>query len=141
MTRPRLKLVEAVPVREHVHLVENRDPSYPRQAGLTLTDCLWGIAMAPFDADRLRDEMLIDAPRHLPECFDAPIPGRQWYGGCNPDGGHIHPGTGLCSECGARACRECGLENCPDGCEETSATAAGRPPEGSSSRILEDGAA
>lgn len=50
MTRPRLKLVEAVPVREHVHLVENREPSYPRQAGLTLTDCLLGILLAPRDA-------------------------------------------------------------------------------------------
>lgn len=66
-------------------------------------------------------------PVHEPECFDAPIPGRQWYGGCEPGGDwdselgrytgtgpRVNPATGICEGCGAVACRECGRENCPD---------------------------
>lgn len=55
-----------------------------------------------------------DWPIHQPECFDAPIPGRQWYGGCDPDRPRVDPATGICVSCGGRACRDCGRENCPD---------------------------
>ncbi len=57
-----------------------------------------------------------DWPRHQPECFDAPIPGRQWYGGCEP-GARVNPATGLCGCCGGSGCTVCGRENCPD-CDE-----------------------
>lgn len=53
------------------------------------------------------DDLHEDWPRHQPIAPDAPIPGRQWYGGCNPDGGHVSP-AGVCSECGETACPTCG---------------------------------
>lgn len=68
-----------------------------------------------------------DWPVHQPECFDAPILGRQWYAGCEPGGDldhetglyhgsgpRVNPATGVCEGCGEQACRECGLQNCPD---------------------------
>ncbi len=66
-----------------------------------------------------------DWPVHQPECFTAPIPGRQWYSACEPAdydsergyygaAGYIDPATGKCSSCGESACEECGRDNCPD---------------------------
>ena len=75
--------------------------------------------MTPSDRD--------DWPIHQPEAFDAPIPGRQWYGGCEPGGDwdselgrytgtgpRVDPATGRCESCGELACPECGRQNCPD---------------------------
>lgn len=53
-------------------------------------------------------------PVHQPEAFDAPIPGRHWYSGCDPDRPRVNPETGRCEDCGEPACRECGRANCPD---------------------------
>jgi hypothetical protein len=53
-------------------------------------------------------------PVHQPEAFDAPIPGRQWYGGCDPDRPRVNPQIAVCESCGATACIICGRENCPD---------------------------
>lgn len=68
-----------------------------------------------------------DWPVHQPEAYDAPIPGRHWYRGCEPGGDwdseigdytgigpRVNPGTGRCESCGAEACPECGREGCPD---------------------------
>ncbi len=53
-------------------------------------------------------------PRHQPAAPEAPIPGRHWYAGCDPDGPVV--GTdGRCEGCGAEACPECGHEVWPDG--------------------------
>lgn len=73
--------------------------------------------------DDPRDEW----PVHQPECFDAPIPGRQWFGGCEPGGDwdseygrytgtgpRVDPVTGICEGCHRAACPDCGRENCPD---------------------------
>lgn len=54
-----------------------------------------------------------DRPVHQPECFEAPIPGRQWYSACDPDRPRVGS-SGVCEECGERACPECGREGCPD---------------------------
>lgn len=66
-----------------------------------------------------------DWPVHRPEAYDAPIPGRHWYAGCEPadyseeygyhgPGPRVNPATGHCEDCGAEACVDCGRENCPD---------------------------
>lgn len=55
-----------------------------------------------------------DWPRHQPIAPDAPIPGRQWYGGCDPDGGYVSP-EGICSSCHEKACPRCGAGFYPDG--------------------------
>lgn len=55
-----------------------------------------------------------DWPLHRPSAPEAPIPGRFWYAGCNPDGGRIDPETGICDDCGESACRVCGRGDCPD---------------------------
>jgi hypothetical protein len=66
-----------------------------------------------------------DWPVHQPEALDAPIPGRHWYGGCEPadydsevgyygPGPRVDPRTGRCESCGEKACPECGRENCPE---------------------------
>jgi hypothetical protein len=75
-----------------------------------------------------------ERPPHQPEAYDAPIPGRHWYAGCDPDLPRVNA-AGVCEGCGARACPECGRENCPD--HPTTATevilrdeAAGRYPLG-----------
>lgn len=59
-------------------------------------------------------DLRADWPVHQPEAFDAPIPGRQWYSGCDPDRPRVNPATGRCVGCGGVACPVCGLENCPD---------------------------
>lgn len=65
-------------------------------------------------------------PVHQPECHDAPIPGRNWFAGCEPGGDYdaelgTYDGTGprvrpdgTCEGCGGRACPDCGREACPD---------------------------
>lgn len=55
-----------------------------------------------------------DWPFHQPAAPDAPIPGRHWYAGCDPDGPRVNPTTGVCEGCGATACRVCGRDDCPD---------------------------
>lgn len=55
-----------------------------------------------------------DWPVHRPAAPEAPIPGRHWYSGCNPDMPRVNPETGVCEDCGATACRVCGREDCPD---------------------------
>ena len=60
--------------------------------------------------DYLRDGW----PVHQPDAPEAPIPGRHWYSGCNPDRPRVNPSTGICEDCGGRACRVCGREACPD---------------------------
>lgn len=55
-----------------------------------------------------------DWPVHQPEAVDAPIPGRHWYSGCNPDRPRVDPASGRCEDCGMSACSECGREDCPD---------------------------
>lgn len=48
-----------------------------------------------------------DRPVHRPIAPEAPIPGRHWYGGCDPD----RPRVGLdgkCEGCGEAACPDCG---------------------------------
>lgn len=77
--------------------------------------------------DDLEDDPREDWPVHQPECLDAPIPGRVWFGGCEPGGDwdseyarytgsgpRIDPATGVCEGCGERGCRVCGRERCPD---------------------------
>ena len=56
-----------------------------------------------------------DWPRHQPAAPDAPIPGRQWYGGCEDGYPRVDPATGVCEGCGGVACRVCGCEFYPDG--------------------------
>lgn len=55
-----------------------------------------------------------DWPVHRPIAPEAPIPGRHWYGGCNPDRPLVRP-DGLCEDCGETACAECGAGFYPDG--------------------------
>jgi len=52
-------------------------------------------------------------PVHRPAAYDAPIPGRHWYAGCDPDGPRVGP-DGVCEGCGESACPKCGLEDCPE---------------------------
>jgi hypothetical protein len=52
-----------------------------------------------------------DWPVHQPAAPEAPIPGRHWYSGCNPDRPRVRP-DGICEDCGERACPECGREEC-----------------------------
>lgn len=54
-----------------------------------------------------------DWPVHQPAAPDAPIPGRHWYAGCDPDQPRVAP-DGICEGCGESACPECGREKCPD---------------------------
>lgn len=54
-----------------------------------------------------------DYPTHQPSAPEAPIPGRHWYGGCDPDRPRVGP-DGICLGCGEIACPECGREDCPD---------------------------
>lgn len=61
--------------------------------------------MASFDTDR---------PRHQPIAPEAPIPGRHWYSGCDPDGGYVDE-KGICNDCGGHACPECGAGFYADG--------------------------
>ena len=44
---------------------------------------------------------------HQPIAPEAPIPGRHWYSGCDPDGPLVRP-DGICEGCGERACPRCG---------------------------------
>ncbi len=56
----------------------------------------------------------LERPVHQPAAPEAPIPGRHWYSGCDPD----RPTVGLdgvCEGCGQKACPECGHEVWPDG--------------------------
>lgn len=53
-------------------------------------------------------------PVHMPAAPEAPIPGRHWYAGCDPDRPRVNPVTGRCEGCGELACATCGRENCPD---------------------------
>jgi hypothetical protein len=46
-------------------------------------------------------------PIHQPIAPSAPIPGRHWYGGCNPDTPRVRP-DGVCEDCGDHACPVCG---------------------------------
>lgn len=48
-------------------------------------------------------------PVHRPAAGDAPIPGRHWFGGCDPDLPGVTP-DGVCEGCGGLACPECGYE-------------------------------
>jgi hypothetical protein len=93
-------------------------------------DCAADGPLTPEEAVRYRDRLEEERdawPIHQPECFDAPIPGRQWYGGCEPGGDwdsetngyegtgpRVDPSTGRCESCGEQACPECGRQNCPD---------------------------
>lgn len=56
-----------------------------------------------------------DWPIHQPIAPEAPIPGRHWYGGCEPDHPRVNPATGICAGCGQSACPECGHGFYPDG--------------------------
>lgn len=56
-----------------------------------------------------------DWATHQPIAPDAPIPGRQWFGGCDPDLPRVDPATGRCESCGDAACVECGCGFYPDG--------------------------
>lgn len=47
-------LVETCPVPEGLHLVGD---SYPRRAGLSLEEAIWGVAMSPIEAYRLEREL------------------------------------------------------------------------------------
>lgn len=58
--------------------------------------------------------MMDDRPRHRPAAPDAPIPGRQWYGGCDPDLPRVDE-HGHCESCGGDACPVCGYEVYPGG--------------------------
>lgn len=53
-------------------------------------------------------------PVHRPAAPLAPIPGRHWFGGCDPDLPRVRP-DGVCRGCGEKACPECGYERYPDG--------------------------
>lgn len=61
------------------------------------------------DADMLDDRD--DWPVHQPAAPDAPIPGKHWYSGCDPDGPRVRP-DGVCEGCGGHACPHCGKEDC-----------------------------
>jgi hypothetical protein len=58
--------------------------------------------------------MTVDWPTHRPVALDAPIPGRQWYGGCDPDHPRVTP-SGVCESCGEAACPDCGGGRWADG--------------------------
>lgn len=64
--------------------------------------------------ERYAAEQREDWPVHQPDAPEAPIPGRHWYSGCNPDRPRVNPATGCCEDCGDKACVECGREDCPD---------------------------
>lgn len=49
-------------------------------------------------------------PVHQPFAYEAPIPGLNWYSGCDPDRPRVNPETGICESCGATACPTCGSE-------------------------------
>lgn len=73
----------------------------------------WGREQEARDA--ARDDLEAEHeswPVHQPEAHDAPIPGRHWYAGCDPDLPRVRP-DGICEGCGGRACPQCGRENCP----------------------------
>ena len=55
-----------------------------------------------------------DEPTHRPYAPDAPIPGRNWYSGCDPDYPTVDA-NGTCRGCGKKACPECGREKTPKG--------------------------
>lgn len=102
--------------------------------GPTCAECAARGPLTPEEAARWRERQAEDRddwPVHQPECFDAPIPGRQWFSGCEPGGDwdseigaydgigpRVDPSTGVCVGCGRTACRACGRENCPDHQEE-----------------------
>lgn len=48
-------------------------------------------------------------PNHHPFAYDAPIPGMNWYAGCDPDGTTVNE-EGVCNGCGEKACPDCGHE-------------------------------
>lgn len=88
-----------------------------------MSESAWDFAESDFRDLELHREMCLgvadpdpvsDWPVHQPECYDAPIPGRVWYGGCTSDRPRVNPHTGRCLECDGEACRECGRENCPE---------------------------
>lgn len=68
-----------------------------------------------------------DWPHHAPIAPDAPIPGRNWFSGCEPGGDwdsetgrytgtgpRVSP-AGICESCGETACPVCGAGFYPDG--------------------------
>lgn len=59
-------------------------------------------------------------PVHRPAAPDAPIPGKHWYGGCDPDHPRVNA-DGVCEGCGGYGCPQCGKEGCSGGtdCEAT----------------------
>lgn len=63
-----------------------------------------------------------DWPVHQPAAPDAPIPGRHWYAGCDPDQPRVGP-DGICEGCGEVACPECGRENCSEHADAASRAA------------------
>jgi hypothetical protein len=71
------------------------------------------IAHEVADVERIAAE-LDDRPVHRPAAPDAPIPGRHWYSGCDPDRPRVRP-DGVCAGCGEHACPDCGHEPYPDG--------------------------
>ena len=54
-------------------------------------------------------------PTHQPTVPEAPIPGRDWYGGCEDGYPRVNPVTGICESCGEKACPKCGHGFYPDG--------------------------
>lgn len=92
-----------------------------------------------------------DWPVHQPEATDAPIPGRQWYSGCEPGGdldiesGHyegtgprLNPATGRCTGCGEPGCRVCGRQDCPDhsAADQAHAAAESLEPDATDEEVL-----
>lgn len=64
--------------------------------------------------------LLEDEEPHQPPAPEAPIPGRHWYSGCDPDLPTVGP-DGVCRGCGEKACPKCGRGFYPDfgcGCDE-----------------------
>lgn len=55
-----------------------------------------------------------DWPVHRPAAPEAPIPGRHWYSGCDPDQPRVNP-SGVCEGCGGYGCPKCGREGCSGG--------------------------
>lgn len=63
---------------------------------------------------RLREPDEDERPVHRPPAPEAPIPGRNYYAGCDPDLPRVDT-DGVCEGCGERACPVCGHGFWPDG--------------------------
>jgi len=56
---------------------------------------------------RMDETQYDERPVHQPYAPEAPIPGINYYSGCNPDRPRVNA-QGVCEDCGEQACPACG---------------------------------